>query len=286
MQHADDIMPTTPQDRGRSPVRSASRALIATVLAPAVVLLFASACGDDDSSAANESPDLAGTSWTLASAAINGDETAAVAAATLEFAADGEALAGSTGCNQFAGTYAQDGDALTINLGPVTLAVCTDPALTAQETTVLTSLPEVTSFASGEQLMLKNSSGDTVLTYDAGRSTIEGTAWTATGVNNGTGGVESSVATGSITADFGSGGALSGFAGCNNYNATYSLSEGGVISITAVSSTMMACDDAAMTLESQYLTALTNAATYTLSGDTMTLRDSSGAAQVTYAFAS
>jgi heat shock protein HslJ len=270
---------------GRRPARSASRTLVVTVLAPAVMLLLVSACGDDDSSGDNDSPDLAGTSWTLASASIDSADTAAVATATLEFGADAESLTGSTGCNQFAGTYTQDGDELTISLGPVTLAACTDAALTAQETAILAHLPEVASFSSGEQLVLEDSSGDTLLTYDAGMSTIEGTSWTATGVNNGTGGVESSAATESITAEFGSDGALSGFAGCNTYNATYELSDGG-ISITKVSSTRMACEDAAMTLEGQYLTALEKAATYALSGDTLTLRDSSGATQVTYTLAS
>jgi heat shock protein HslJ len=271
---------------GCRPARSASRTLVVTVLAPAVVLLLASACGDDDSSGDNDASDLARTSWTLASATIDGDDTPAVGTATLDFGADGESLTGSTGCNQFAGTYTQDGDALTLNLGPVTLAACTDAALTAQETAILAHLPEVASFSSGEQLALEDSSGDTLLSYVAGMSTIEGTSWTATGVNNGTGGVESSAATESITAEFGSDGALSGFAGCNTYNATYELSDDGGIAITAVSSTRMACEDALMTLEGQYLTALEKAATYTLSGDTLTLRDSSGATQVTYALAS
>ena len=143
-----------------------------------------------------------------------------------------ETLAGSTGCNQFAGTYTQDGDELTISLGPVTLTACTDPAVTAQETAILAHLPEVASFSSGEQLALDDSSGDTLLTYDAGLSTIEGTSWTATGVNNGKGGVESSPRPNRSPPSSGDG-AMSGFAGCNNYNATYALSDGGAISITA-----------------------------------------------------
>jgi len=40
-----------------------------------------------------------------------------------------------------------------------------------------------------------------------------------------------------------------------------------------------------MTVETQYLTALQNVAMYELSGDTLTLRDSAGAAQVTYTLA-
>ncbi len=167
----------------------------------------------------------------------------------------------------------------------MTLAACTDPAATAQESAIVAHLPEVASFSAGDQLVLENSDGDTLLTYDAGMSTIEGTSWTATGVNNGQGGVESSAASEAITAEFGSEGALSGFGGCNTYGGTYALSDGGGISITNVTSTLMACEEPAMTVETQYLTALQNVATYELSGDTLTLRDSAGAAQVTYTLA-
>ena len=89
----------------------------------------------------------------------------------------------------------------------------------------------------------------------------------------------------SITADFGADGSLSGFSGCNTYNATYALSGDDGISITAIAGTQKACEDEAMTLEGQYLAALEQAATWTLSGDTLTLRDSSGSTQVTYALA-
>ena len=257
------------------------------LLAPGVIILAVSACGDDDASDADDaSSDLAGTSWTLTSASIDGDASVAVATATLTFDRDGSTLAGSTGCNQFAGTYAQEGTDLTITLGPVTLAACVDPAVTAQEAAILAHLPDVASFSSDDQLTLEDSSGAALLTYDAGLSTIAGTSWTATGVNNGTGGLESNAATEAITAEFGSDGTLSGFAGCNNYNATYALTADDAISITGISTTRMACAEPAMTVESQYLAALERAAAYELSGDTLRLRDADGSAQVTYTIAS
>ena len=195
------------------------------------------------------------------------------ATATLTFGRDGSTLAGSTGCNQFAGTYAQEGTDLTIMLGPVTLAACADPAVTIQEAAILAHLPDVASFSSDDQLTLEDSSGAALLTYGAGLSTIAGTSWTATGVNNGTGGLESNAAMEAITAEFGSDGTLSGFAGCNNYNATYTLTADDAISITGISTTRMACAEPAMTVESQYLAALERAAAYELSGDTLRLRD-------------
>jgi heat shock protein HslJ len=58
------------------------------------------------------------------------------------------------------------------------------------------------------------------------------------------------------------------------------------LSITKLTSTKQACADDAMTLEDQYVAALGQVATYELSGDRLTLRDSNGSTQVTYSFAS
>ena len=202
---------------------------------------------------------------------------------TLELGADGTTMTGSTGCNQFSGTYTQTGSELTVELGPMTLAGCVDPAAADQEAAILASLPEVASFTAEGQLVLLDADDAALLTYDEGLSTIEGTSWTATGINNGRGGLESTVATETVTADFGADGALSGFAGCNTYNATYELSGDDTISITGVVTTRKACADEAMTLESQYVAALEAATTYAISGDSLTLRDDDGAMQVTYA---
>jgi heat shock protein HslJ len=81
-------------------------------------------------------------------------------------------------------------------------------------------------------------------------------------------------------------GALSAFAGCNDYNATYALTDDGGISITGVSTTLKACEEPAMTLESQYLAALDKAAKYEMSGDRLTLLDAGGSTQVSYVAAS
>jgi heat shock protein HslJ len=254
--------------------------------AVALVLVMSACGGDDDAADADAASDLSGTSWNLALVSIEGDDAAAVGAPTLAFGTDGS-VAGSTGCNQFAGTYTQDGSDLSIELGPVTLAGCIDPGAAAQEDAILGQLPDVTAFSmQAEQLLLQDSDDETLFTYDAGLTTLEGSSWTATGINNGTGGVETSDATGTVTSDFGADGALSGFGGCNDYNGTYTVSDDGGIAITDVASTRKACDDAAMTVEGRFLAALAEVATYEITGDTLTLRDSSGAAQVTYVLGS
>jgi heat shock protein HslJ len=249
--------------------------------------VLAAGCGDDGAptpAAADPPATLAGTSWTLASLDLDGDDVAAVGTPTLELGADGT-LTGSTGCNQFSGTYTQTGSDLTVSLGPMTLAACVDPAAADQEAAILASLPEVTSFTADEQLVLLDADDVALLTYDEGLSSIEGTSWTATGINNGRGGLESTLATETVTAEFGADGALSGFAGCNDYTATYALSGEDTISITGVATTRKACAEEAMTLESQYVAALEAAATYAISGDALTLRDDDGAMQATYVLA-
>ena len=226
---------------------------------------------------------LPGTTWVLATAsALDGRELAAVGTATLEFDADGTSLAGSTGCNRFTGSYAQSGSELTITLGPVTLAACVEPGAAEQEAAILEYLPEVASYEVDLQLVLTDSNDAAVLTYDPGVSTLEGTSWTATGVNNGRDAVVSSAATESVTAAFDADGVVSGFAGCNTYTAGYETAGDDAISISEVATTRMACADDAMELEQQFVAALQNATAYTIAGDTLTLRDAGGSTQLTF----
>ena len=112
------------------------------------------------------------------------------------------------------------------------------------------------------------------------------TSWTATGVNNGSGAVESTTLTSAISAAFAPGGAISGSAGCNQYNGTYATSGADGLTITNVATTRKACADDVMTLESQFTSALEKVTTYSISGVTLTLRDADGATQATFTAAS
>ena len=259
------------------------------LIAAASLVLLVSACGDDDDQAAPASlppTDLAGTKWVLSSYVADDEDVDAAAVAALDFGADGSTLTGTTGCNGFGGTFSQDGSTLSIELGPMTLVACTDDATTAQERTILDGLPQVASFTASGQLALLDDTGVALLIYDPNTAGLEGTSWTATGVNNGTGGVESSALTETISAAFATGGALSGFAGCNQFNATYETSGSDGLTISNVATTRMACAEDAMALESQFTAALAKVATYSISGTTLTLRDADGATQVTFTVAS
>jgi len=86
-----------------------------------------------------------------------------------------------------------------------------------------------------------------------------------------------------ITADFDDKGKLTGSAGCNTYNATYTT-EGAKITIADVSATEMACDgpDGVMEQEQAYLEALPLAAGYRVEGSRLSLLKADGTYVATY----
>ena len=140
---------------------------------------------------------------------------------------------------------------------------------------------KVASFTVTGQLALLDEAGAAILIYDPNTAGLEGTSWTATGVNNGKGGVEATDLTGRISAAFAAG-SLSGNSGCNQYNAKYETSGADVLTISDVATTRKACEADVMGLESQYIAALAKVTTYSLSGNTLTLRDADGAMQATF----
>jgi heat shock protein HslJ len=201
------------------------------------------------------------------------------APATLVLGAGGSA-SGSTGCNRFTGSYTQSGSALTVDPGATTEMACA-PSVMAQERAVLEGLPSVRSFAVvGTVLSLRDGAGAVVLTYAAATTDLAGSSWRATGINNGTGGVQTTADTGRVTAVFGTDGTLSGNGGCNSYSATWTTTGDAGLTLGPISSTAMACD--ALPTEGQYFTALGAVTSYRIEGDELTLRDATGAVQVTY----
>lgn len=257
-----------------------SRTRYALVALPAVALMAAGCSAGNTAQAAP----LEGSSWSLASYASDGGETITAISGTdgapLTFAADGT-FAGSTGCNRFNGTYEQDGSTLTISVGAVTQMAC-EGDLAAQESAVLTALPQVTAFDAASDLTLTSESGDVLLTYAAGITDLAGTAWQATGINNGNEAVVSDDTTAGVTMSFGDDGTMSGSAGCNTFTGSYSTTDDGQIEFGAIASTLMACDDAVMSTEQQFFAALEESTTFTIEGTTLNLRNADGATQVNF----
>jgi heat shock protein HslJ len=266
--------------------------LTKVLLAPAIIaagMLAMSGCGSTstpaaDAASAAPSTELAGSSWVLESyAGPDGAPVAAVTSGdlgTLAFAADGS-FAGSTGCNRIAGTYTQNGSSLTMASGPMTLRACQGP-VAAQEAAVVAALPLVVSFTSDANLVLQDADGAALLTYAQGMTSLAGTSWQATGINNGKEAVVSEAGTEKVTAAFGADGTLSGSGGCNTYTGSYTTAGSDEITIGALAATEMACEEPAMQIEQQYFAALGNVTTYQIDGNTLTLRDANGATQVAF----
>jgi heat shock protein HslJ len=245
------------------------------LLAVLVVALLAAGCGGSGSSSAQ----LDSTSWSL----THLGSTEAQPGGMLAF--DNGNLTGSTGCNSFGGTYTQDGAKLSISLGPTTLIGC-PPALQEQERTVLAVLPRTATFtSSGDTLTLLDSSGAKLLTYSTlSPAALVGPEWHATGINNGQEAVVSVLAGTTVTATFGADGTVHGSGGCNTYSAGYRLN-GELLHVDAPAATRKLCSAPAgvMEQETAFLHALQSSTQVELSPHGVTLRDATGATQVTLA---
>jgi heat shock protein HslJ len=90
----------------------------------------------------------------------------------------------------------------------------------------------------------------------------------------------------SITLKF-DGNALTGFAGCNNYNASYTAetSPGSTnsISVGKISQNDKECDDEVMEIEEKYLANLKKASSYVINFNSLTMTTSDGFVMVFYA---
>ena len=232
--------------------------------------------------------ELAGTQWNLTSYADDSGSqvpAATKSVASIKFGADGK-ITGSTGCNRFSGTYSQDGSKLTIALGPMTQRACTDDPVMKQENALVAALPKVASFTStADALTLRDASGAELLVFAPGLSGLAGTSWQATGINNGKQAVVSNAQTENVTAVFGDDGRVTGSGGCNNYRATFTVADPDGLTFGPVAATKKACQDEVNTVEQQYFAALEKVATYTIDGDTLTLRDAGGSTQAVFRLA-
>lgn len=260
---------------------------VAMTAAAAVVLGACSAAGGGSASpssgTATAPKPLEGTNWTLTSyLGPNGTgvKVPAGVAATALF--KGAAMTGNSGCNQYRGSYTVDGNKLTIGQTLSTLMAC-EQAKMALEQAYLAVLPRVATFAiSGDTLTLMTAEGVVGLEFAATPApSLTGTTWVATGINNGKGGVVSTVAGTDVTATFAADGTVSGSGGCNTYSGTYTT-DGTKLTFGTLATTQMACGDAINTQESAYFAALTRVATYDFAGGNLELRATDGALQVSY----
>jgi heat shock protein HslJ len=251
------------------------RSWIPLVLALALVVAALSGCAAPPSNAKA----LEAHAWKvtkLGASAYSGS-----ADITAKFAAG--KISGSTGVNRYSGTYeAPKGNDITIALGPMTLMAGTPEAAKA-ESEYLAALKGAKSYKVDDtSLQLLDSSGAVTVEYAVDVPVaLVGTDWTMVMYNNGRGGFQGAESSATVTALFAKDGTVSGNGGVNQYNATYTASDG-TIKVGPVTSTKMAGPEDLMAQETAYLAALEKATVYAMEGDIMTLRDSTGAAMVGY----
>jgi heat shock protein HslJ len=167
---------------------------------------------------------------------------------------------------------------LTLELGGTTMMAC-EEAIMLQEAAYILNLAASASFLiTGDQLQIAGADGNTLLTFEVLQPVpLVGTTWQLTMVNNGEEALVSTLAGTQITAVFGEDGSLSGSAGCNTYNASYTVTDS-ALTITAPATTRMMCAEPAgiMDQEAAYLAALPLAASYSVLGDELDVADADG----------
>lgn len=126
------------------------------MLLMAAGLALAACAGARTAGAGDQAQTLAGTAWRLEE--LNGQPPVPVAGdnvPTLAFAADGSRASGNGGCNQFNGSYTQEGASLRFGPLASTRRACVDEAATRQETAYLRALESTTRHtATAEHLVL------------------------------------------------------------------------------------------------------------------------------------
>ena len=108
--------------------------------------------------------------------------------------------------------------------------------------------------------------GNATAPLPTGGAELADTAWTLSGIATTTDSVSDSGITLKFTAS-----EASGNAGVNTYTAGYTSTADGTLTFTAIASTQMAGDEAAMALETEYLDTLSKVTAYSVSGDLLDL---------------
>ncbi len=243
------------------------------VVLAAFAALAVAGCGDDAEPAA-EWPGA--VPWSLASGLdVRGWEASAPSATF----GDGGELAGSTGCNRFHARYERDGASLEIQPVATTLVGC-EPAMQAVEREYVAALERVGGWRlAGDDLVLDDDDGQELLRF--GRPSLSG-SWTVTSLLTGDAVTGPKPGT-ELTATFAGAGRLSGSAGCNRYEASYTV-DGGAIEIQPPRASERACSTPAgvMAQERDYLAALPLVASYRIEAGRLSLLTAEGTFVATF----
>lgn len=212
--------------------------------------------------------------WTLVGYGSADALTTPLAPITLQF--KDEQLTGNAACNAYGGAYSLTGNSISFpNSFYQTERGC-EEALMALDQSYLADLGAVTTLARvGDTLTLTHPNGVLVFRQEppVTDAPLEGATWQLESFVEGD--VASHYSDVTVTARF-EAGQVTGSAGCNNYFAAYTLTDGR-LTFGPIGATRMACEDNRMAVETKYLAALDSAESYTISGHTLTLNYAGGA---------
>jgi heat shock protein HslJ len=240
----------------------------------------------EEPSEASLSPDLVGKMWYWQSymdtAGINNILVGDPAKYTLIFLPDGTYWI-LADCNSGSGRYIVDGNSLTLEPGPITLAACGPESLDAP---YLAKLGDVVSFVLEDGklfLNLKMDVGDMVFGSDTtgAAASLEGMLWKLDSYVNSQGALVGVLPDTEVTAEF-QDGQVAGSAGCNSYFGTYE-SDGRSLTLGAIGMTEMYCaPEALMDQEGAYLVALESAASYQIADGRLQIANAGGEIVLTF----
>jgi heat shock protein HslJ len=216
---------------------------------------------------------LDGTVWILTH--IQGNPVLNGTMPTLKLEA-GQA-SGNGSCNSFGGEYTLVGAKLTFGALMSTMMACDPPEIMQQEQAYLAALGSAVKFnIQAGKLNILDKDSNIVLTFSAQETSLEGKAWQMNSFYDGKSAIVSALEGSPVTAQFGDG-MVSGSAGCNQYSATYTQ-KSEKLTIGPVAATEMWCEQPSgvMEQESQYLSALTQTASYRMEGNRLTLLNTEG----------
>lgn len=240
---------------------------------------------------------LTGTLWQAITVNNGQEAVTGVISGTLltaTFQEDGTVF-GSGGCNNFTGGYAVDGDAIQIGPLAMTMMFCAEPeGVMEQEMAFGAALESAATFSiQGDMLELRTADGALAATLvaagpaaapdETGAPTeapamLEGPIWQLTSYLDASGAQAAAEAEATIRFEDGQAG---GNAGCNRFFVSYTL-DGSQLTFGQGGSTMMACEEPAMSQEQAFLANLALVASYEIAGSQLTLLDGSGAAVLTF----
>lgn len=217
---------------------------------------------------------LDGTAWELAS--LRGRSLTAGQAPTLRF--EGDRAHGSDGCNRYSTSVTENGSALEFTSPGISTQMACPPDVMEQAAAFRAALGDTKSYRIvNAQLELLATDGRALATFKPQATTLAGTTWSATAINNGKQAVASLVGDSSVTMNFSTDGKISGSAGCNRYHATYAQ-DGAKLHFGAAAATRMACAGSElMEQEQNFLKALESVATARFERDRLELRDATNA---------